>query len=798
MAIKALNSVGGFSVGENLLTIVLSNGDITTGNANLTGNVFANAVLTDNYRYANGDPVDFQLPAGNPYEIQFNNFGDFGASPDLLFYPANSTLLLNGAVQTNTLVTVSTISSGGNITAPFFLGNVIGNISGNIVVPGTNTSVLYNDSGNAGSSDAFQFDEVSNVLTLSGNFSVQNIGNANLITANYFDGTLITANQPNVTSLGDLTSLSVVGNLIAANANITTNLDIGANLNVSNVQVNSTANITTLVASNIFYPTVDGSPNQVLVTDGNGILGFADANNHFIANGTSNVYVYNNANVTISIAGTDNVVVISNAGIELTGLLSANGNVTGSNIITDGVVSANGNITGNNFSGNTISVAGNVNSSNLSASILTTTANLSVTGFVEGNLLPGSNNQANLGTTGQTWGNLYIGNAIYIGNASITQSNGNIVLSNIDLQGNTVVSTLSVTGNTFNQGDVLVSGNLTVNGNTNYINVNNLAIKDPLISLGGNANGANIGAYDGKDRGLILHNYYSNGSGPYNQAFIWKTANLEFQAVANVTDFTNEIVTSNGFANIRGNSFIGNLDGTVLQASQTNINTVGTLTTLSVTGNIDTANRANVGSLKVNTLTYPNVDGTANQVIATYGNGELFFTTISTSSISNGNSNVVVNANSNVTISANGVANVITVTSVGGNVTGDIGITSNAIANNITANTRINIGNTALSWATLTTTSTSANQIITSLDANVIRGAEFLVKGEEAVGGKYTVVSLSGIHNGTSANYAVYSSVNMGGQVGQLRVVYNSGLLSLVVTPATSNSTLWTTQFRMI
>jgi hypothetical protein len=798
MAIKALNSVGGFSVGENPFVIILSNGDITTGNANLTGNVFANVVLTDNYRYANGDPVDFQLPAGNPYEIQFNNFGDFGASPDLLFYPANSTLLLNGSTQTNTLVTVSTISSGGNITAPFFLGNVIGNISGNIVVPGTNTSVLYNDSGNAGSSDAFQFNEVSNVLTLNGNFSVQNIDNANLITANYFNGTLTTSSQPNITSLGDLTSLSVIGNIITANANVTTNLDVGANLNVSNIKVNSTANITTLIASNLSYPTVDGSSNQVLVTDGNGVLGFADANNHFIANGTSNVYVYNNANVTISSAGTGNVIVVSNTGLNVTGLLSVSSNVTGSNIITAGIVSANGNVTGNNFSGNTLSVAGNVNASNLSASILTTTANLSVIGFVEGNLTPGSNNQANLGTSGQTWGNLYIGNAIYVGNASITQLNGNVILSNANLQGNTVVSVLSVIGDTFNQSNVTISGNLTVNGNTNYINVTNLAIKDPLISLGGNANGANIGAYDGKDRGLILHNYYSNGSGPYNQAFIWKTANLEFQAVSNVTSFASEIVTSNGFANIRGNAFIGNLEGTVLQASQTNITTVGTLTTLSVTGNIDTANRANVGSLKAANLLYPTSDGSANQVIATYGNGELFFTSVATNSLVNGNSNVVVNANANVTISANGVANVITVTSVGGNVTGNVVITSNAIANNLTANTRINIGNTALSWATITTTSTSANQIIASLDANVVRGAEFLVKGEEAAGGKYTVVSLSGIHNGTSANYAVYSSVNMGGQVGQLRVIYNLGLLSLAVTPATSNSTVWTTQYRMI
>jgi hypothetical protein len=798
MAIKALNSVGGFSVGENLLTVILSNGDITTGNANLTGNVFANNVLTDNYRYANGDPVDFQLPAGNLYEIQFNSFGDFGASPDLIFTPANATLLLNGSVQSNTIVTVSTISAGGNVTAPFFLGNVIGNISGNIVVPGTNTSVLYNDSGNAGSSDAFQFNEVSNVLTLTGNFSVQNISNANLIEANYFNGTLITANQPNITSVGNLTSLTVLGNIDAPNINVSSNLSVTSNITASNLSLTGNANIFRLTASNLQYPNVDGSVNQVLVTDGNGILGFADANNHFIANGTSNVFVNSNSNITISSNNVSNVVVISDTGLYVTGLANISGNIDVANLTTSGLISATGNVVGNNFTGNTLSVVGNVNGSNITTNGLTSTGNLSITGFVEGNLIPGSNNSSNLGTAGQTWGNVYVGNSIYIGNASLTESNGNIVISNIDLQGNTVVSTLSVTGNTFNQGDVLVSGNLTVNGNTTYINVTDLAIKDPLILLGGNANGANIGAYDGKDRGLILHNYYSNGSGPYNQAFIWKTANLEFQAISNVTDFTNEIVSSNGLANIRGNAFIGNLQGTVLQASQTNITTVGTLTSLSVTGNIDTANRANVGSLQAANLLYPVADGTANQVLATYGNGVLFFNTISTSSLTNGNSNVVVNANSNVTISANGVANVVTITSVGGNVTGNLSVSANTSANNFSANYNINIGNTALSWATITTTSTAANQIITSLDANVIRGAEFLVKGEEITGGKYTVVSLSGIHNGTSANYAVYSSVNMGGQVGQLRVIYSSGLLSLAVTPATSNSTVWTTQYRMI
>jgi hypothetical protein len=59
MALKPLNSVGGFSVGENQSNVILANGDITTGNITLTGNIAANGVKTDNYYYANGVPIDF-------------------------------------------------------------------------------------------------------------------------------------------------------------------------------------------------------------------------------------------------------------------------------------------------------------------------------------------------------------------------------------------------------------------------------------------------------------------------------------------------------------------------------------------------------------------------------------------------------------------------------------------------------------------------------------------------------------------------------------------------------------------
>jgi hypothetical protein len=60
--------------------------------------------------------------------------------------------------------TLINLTSNGNITAPFFIGNVVGNISGNFTVPGTNTAVLFNQTGNAGASDALKFNYASNVF----------------------------------------------------------------------------------------------------------------------------------------------------------------------------------------------------------------------------------------------------------------------------------------------------------------------------------------------------------------------------------------------------------------------------------------------------------------------------------------------------------------------------------------------------------------------------------------------------------------------------------------------------------
>ena len=96
MAIKAFNSVAGFSVGETPANIILSNGFITTNGATFTANIAALGVLTDNLYYANGVRWDLQEPAGANTQIQFNNDQQFGASSGLTFDTDTANLDVTG------------------------------------------------------------------------------------------------------------------------------------------------------------------------------------------------------------------------------------------------------------------------------------------------------------------------------------------------------------------------------------------------------------------------------------------------------------------------------------------------------------------------------------------------------------------------------------------------------------------------------------------------------------------------------------------------------------------------------
>ena len=85
-----------------------------------------------------------------------------------------------------------------------------------------------------------------------------------------------------------------------------------------------------------------GTANTIYVV-GYRYVGEFGVDTTFISNGTSNVNIASsNANVTISVNGTSNVAVFSNTGAYITGAVSASGNITGSNILSNNYYYANG------------------------------------------------------------------------------------------------------------------------------------------------------------------------------------------------------------------------------------------------------------------------------------------------------------------------------------------------------------------------------------------------------------------------------------------------------------------------
>ena len=153
MAIKAFNSVAGFSVGETPANIILSNGMITTNGATFTANIAALGVLTDNLYYANGVRWDLQEPAGANTQIQFNDDSDFGASSKLTFDTATANLDVDGNLNLTTGkyygdgsaltgIDATGIQNGtSNVRIPAADGNIELNVDGGLEANITSTGV---------------------------------------------------------------------------------------------------------------------------------------------------------------------------------------------------------------------------------------------------------------------------------------------------------------------------------------------------------------------------------------------------------------------------------------------------------------------------------------------------------------------------------------------------------------------------------------------------------------------------------------------------------------------------------
>jgi hypothetical protein len=349
-----------------------------------------------------------------------------------------------------------------------------------------------------------------------------------------------------------------------------------------------------------------------------------------ISSGTSNVVVNANANVTVSSAGTANVLTISSTGTVTSGTASVSGNITGGNISTAGQASVTGNLTTasavnfnlpnssstdvtissglatafktrigttatNQYSWRTnlyytgaawqkddntrgawrlnqVCLTGNANSvmQFTYAPIGSTDVNelMTLTGegllTVTGNISAGNIRTIGLiSATGNVTGNFFIGNGSQLtGLQSFVGATGPIGATGI--QGN-----IGATGASGIQGEIGATG---VTGNIGATGASGIQGNIGATGVAGTNGATGLTGATGAFSNTLTSDIDGAGFGISNISFVTATGN----------------VTS-------ANVFATRLSGTLSTAAQPNVTLLGTLTSLSVSGNIQGG--TNIGAI---------------------------------------------------------------------------------------------------------------------------------------------------------------------------------------------------------
>jgi len=348
-------------------------------------------------QYSNGVFAQSELAGSNTVVTAVNANGNMSVNTNMYANYTNSNLNIDysNVNVTGNIETNGNIISNANITADYFLGN-------GAFLTGIDTSLISNGTANVrtfnNANVAISAAGVANVvvvtgsnvditsnLSVTGNANITGNINSNNLSANLLTGTLTTANQPNITNVGNLNSLSVIGNIVS-NSNITSlsyqstiatgtaPLVVASNTKVTNLNADLLDNYDTSITN---------TPNTVVVRDGNGNI---NANTGTFAGNIA----ANNATFT-EWANANNVTVTNN--------LSAN-------LLTVSTFNILGNLSANNASFTNWANANNINvTNNVSANVVSTNIGF-VTDLTAGGITL-NNNKVQLGTLANAGSNTF-------------------------------------------------------------------------------------------------------------------------------------------------------------------------------------------------------------------------------------------------------------------------------------------------------------------------------------------------------------------------------------------------------
>ena len=422
---NAAISVGGVAN----IAVFTTTGQLVTGAVSATGNITGSFILGNGSQltglpetYANSNVAAYLLT--NTGNISAGNISATGNV-------TGGNIRTAGIISTaGNVAAAGVISATGNIvTTGLFVGNFQGNVTGNFVIPGANTQVVFNTNGNADATAGMTFDTngpnlftvlgaissqgnviagnitTGNVVTATGNVTGGNIVTAGVVTAtgNITGGNIIaTANVTggNITTAGVITStgnvtggnirtagaVTATGNVSGGNVLVTTDVQAGGNVSATShtgTTVSVTGNVTggNLRTAGVISATGNITGNYFL---GNGSQ-LSGIDTTSIQNGNSNVTITGSgSNVIVNVTGVSPLAVFANTGAFVTGVVCATGNITGGNLLTTGLISVTGTVTsaanitgGNVITGGVVTATANITGGNiLTAGVVTATANI--------------------------------------------------------------------------------------------------------------------------------------------------------------------------------------------------------------------------------------------------------------------------------------------------------------------------------------------------------------------------------------------------------------------------------------
>jgi hypothetical protein len=604
------------SVANLSVTGTLNAGDISVSSiANGTSNVDIIGVSGNVTISVNGNAniltvTDTGANISGTLNVTANaNVGNIGATNGVFTNVSGNGSSLSSITGSNVTGAVAYATTANSVAGANVSGEVSYAATANSVA-GANVSGQVGNAAIAGTVYSSSQPNITSVGTLTslavtGDITSGNVyANSGTIGANLLTGTLTTSSQPNITSVGTLSSLNVTGNIAGGNLNtagkvVASTLESNVATGTAPFTVASTTKVTNLNADLLdgYSSDTSNTANTVAVRDTNGNLSATyfigngsqltgiDATS--IQNGNSNVKVAANGNVTISVTGNANIVTITDTGANVTGYLTVTGNITSAN--------ANlGNLATANYISGTLTTAAQPNVTSVG-----TLSSLSVTG------------NANVGN---------IGAGIGVFTANI--SGNNLSTTNKITAGNG----LQVTTGAIDvlAGNLNVTGNINVTGNLNYSNVTDLVVGDPLIYIGANNTGDTV------DLGIVASynngTYYHTGLARNAATDYWTFFDGVVAEPTTVIDWANATyptvklgnLIATGTANITGNANVGNIGAAA-----------GVFTgTISVTGN---ANVGNLGTAQV--LATANI--TTPQLISNVATGTAPFVVTSTTQVAN-------------------------------------------------------------------------------------------------------------------------------------------------------------------